>query len=169
MPDVFGKRALACLILISLPASSALSQGVGSKGNWQRIEADNGAVFQLDMSSIHRFGNGTAEATVYSVQGDAFNPENLRRLWFDCHGHYQDTTGPRISQTLYAAPHSMAGRISDIACVGAKDLTNGQEFKLDSVIPCRKAIIQLKFSRAERGKRCKVSWQKGLVIGVDFC
>jgi hypothetical protein len=127
VPDVFGKRALACLILISLPASSALSQGVGSKGNWQRIEADNGAVFQLDMSSIHRFGNGTAEATVYSVQGDAFNPENLRRLWFDCHGHYQDTTGPRISQTLYAAPRSMAGRISDIACVGAKDLTNGQE------------------------------------------
>jgi len=29
-------------------------------------------------------------------------------------------------------------------------------------------VFQLKFSRADRGKRCKVSWRKGLVIGVQF-
>jgi PilZ domain-containing protein len=30
-------------------------------------------------------------------------------------------------------------------------------------------VFQLKFSRADRGRRCKVSWRKGLVIGVEFC
>jgi len=29
-------------------------------------------------------------------------------------------------------------------------------------------VFQLKFSRADRGRRCKVSWRKGLVIGVQF-
>lgn len=28
--------------------------------------------------------------------------------------------------------------------------------------------FQLKFSRADRGRRCKVAWQKGFVIGVEF-
>src|SRR5262249_49985496 len=136
VPDMLDKRTLVCLILLWIPTSSALSQGAGGRGNWQRIEAEDGAIYQLDVSSIHRFRNGTAEATVYAVQGAGFNPESLHRLWFDCHGHYQDTTGPRISQTLYAAPRSIAGRISDIACVGAKDLTrsdpSGQESKSPS-------------------------------------
>ena len=30
-------------------------------------------------------------------------------------------------------------------------------------------VFQLKLSRADQGKRCKVSWQKGLLIGVEFC
>lgn len=30
-------------------------------------------------------------------------------------------------------------------------------------------VFQLKFSRADQGRRCRVSWQKGLVIGVEFC
>jgi hypothetical protein len=30
-------------------------------------------------------------------------------------------------------------------------------------------VFQLKFSLAEQGKRCKVSWQKGPVVGVEFC
>jgi hypothetical protein len=29
-------------------------------------------------------------------------------------------------------------------------------------------VFRLKFSRADQGRRCKVSWQKGLVIGVEF-
>jgi len=29
-------------------------------------------------------------------------------------------------------------------------------------------VFQLRFSRADRGKRCKVAWRKGLVIGVQF-
>jgi hypothetical protein len=29
--------------------------------------------------------------------------------------------------------------------------------------------FQLKFSRADKGKRCKVAWRKGLVLGVEFC
>jgi hypothetical protein len=30
-------------------------------------------------------------------------------------------------------------------------------------------VFQLKFSRADYGRLCKVAWRKGLVIGVEFC
>jgi hypothetical protein len=30
-------------------------------------------------------------------------------------------------------------------------------------------VFQLKLSRTDRGRRCKVSWRKGLVLGVEFC
>jgi hypothetical protein len=30
-------------------------------------------------------------------------------------------------------------------------------------------VFQLKFSRADHGRRCRVSWRKGLMIGVEFC
>lgn len=29
-------------------------------------------------------------------------------------------------------------------------------------------VFQLKFSRTDQGRRCKVAWQKGNLIGVEF-
>jgi hypothetical protein len=82
--------------------------------SWRTIEADNGAVVRIDVNSIFRYSNGTADIVTYAMEGDRYNPENQRKLWFDCQGHYRDETagGP----TLYAPPRSMVGRISDIAC-----------------------------------------------------
>jgi PilZ domain-containing protein len=31
------------------------------------------------------------------------------------------------------------------------------------------SVFQLKFSRADQGRCCKVLWRKGLVMGVKFC
>jgi len=51
--------------------------------------------------------------------------------------------------------------VLDISAGGAKIRVEDPAF----VTP----VFQLKFSRADQGRRCKVTWQKGLVIGVEFC
>lgn len=43
----------------------------------------------------------------------------------------------------------------------------GAKIKIDDPMFVR-PVFQLKFSRADQGRRCKVAWRKGLVIGVEF-
>ena len=43
----------------------------------------------------------------------------------------------------------------------------GAKIRIDD-LAFLKPTFQLKFSRADRGRSCKVSWQKGFVIGVEF-
>jgi hypothetical protein len=62
---------------------------------------------------FHHALNGTADAMVYSVEGNSNTPENLRSFWFDCQGHYRDQTGG-IGPTLFAPPRSVAGMLSNI-------------------------------------------------------
>src|SRR5882672_2068261 len=102
--------------------SPALPQGGNKQANWQSVEADNGAVYKIDMNSISHNNNGTADLVVYAVEGPGYNPANMRRLWFDCQGRYRDLSAPGIGPTQYAPPRSIAGRLSEIACAGAKDL-----------------------------------------------
>jgi hypothetical protein len=110
---------IAAAIGTAVFVSPALCQN-GDKANWQSVEADNGALYKIDLNSISHLNNGTADAIVYAVDGAGYNPENMRRLWFDCHGHYQDLTGPGVGPTQYAPPRSIAGRLSEIACASAK-------------------------------------------------
>jgi hypothetical protein len=51
--------------------------------------------------------------------------------------------------------------VLDISEDGAKIKVEGLMF----VAP----VFQLKFSHADHGRRCKVSWRKGLLIGIEFC
>jgi hypothetical protein len=51
--------------------------------------------------------------------------------------------------------------VLDISAGGAKIKVEDPAFV--------RPVFQLKFSRADQGRRCRVSWQKGLVIGVEFC
>ena len=90
------------------------------KSEWRAIEALDGSVYKIDQKSISHMNNGTAELIVYAVESDGYNPTNLKRLWFDCQGHYRDQTGG-IGPTLYAPPRSIAGQLSAIACAGARD------------------------------------------------
>jgi hypothetical protein len=101
-------------------ASSALSQGGNKPANWQSVEADNGAVYKINLNSISHNNNGTADVVIYAAEGPGYNPANMRRLWFDCQGRYRDLTAPGLP-TQYAPPRSIAGRLSEIACAGAKD------------------------------------------------
>jgi hypothetical protein len=107
-------------IVLLMSAHARAEQMVPYKSNWRSVEASNGAVYKIDMNSISYMNNGAAELIVYIVEGDDYDPRNVKRLWFDCHGHYRDQTNG-ISATLYAPPRSMAGQLSGIACAGAKD------------------------------------------------
>lgn len=112
----FGTIAVIALVVGPARAEQMLPY----KSDWRTIEAADGSVYKIDQKSISRMNNGTAELIVYAVEGDDYNPTNVKRLWFDCHGHYQDHTGG-ISATLYAPPRSIAGQLSAIACAGARD------------------------------------------------
>lgn len=124
MSDLLRKCFFFGLVLTSLSSASAIAQQANG-GNWQRVEADNGAVYQVDMSSIDRIRNGTATVRVWVVQGTNFNPRNLRWLWFDCRGAYRDISQAGHASTLYAPPRSVIGRISGIAC-GPPKGSNGR-------------------------------------------
>ena len=99
----------------------AVGQGSSSqyKSNWQKIEADNGAVYDIDLNSIMRY-NGMAEAMVYVVEGQYFNPMNLKQLFFDCRGHFMELTDAGLSPQIYAPPRSVAAQLATIACGGAR-------------------------------------------------
>jgi|SRR5665213_9116 len=87
---------------------------------WRRIEADNGEVTKIDMNSIEHFNNGTIDVAVYTyVPNTTFDPTRLRRLHFDCHGHFMDNDN--MSAMMDAAPRSVAGEVAAIVCAGAKD------------------------------------------------
>jgi hypothetical protein len=107
------KAAIAAFLLMCGSCHAAQS-------NWQTVEADNGAAYKVDLNSISHYARGDADMIVYSVDGPNYNPANLRRLYFDCRGHFRDEAGP-IGQIEYAPPRSVAGKMSDIACTGAKD------------------------------------------------
>jgi hypothetical protein len=58
----------------------------------EKIEADNGEATKIDMNSIEHFINGTADVVVYTyVPNTMFDPTRLKRLDFDCHGHFYGT------------------------------------------------------------------------------
>jgi hypothetical protein len=99
------------------------AQAAAKAARWKTIQADNGSVFKVELNSITHFNNGSADMVVYAVQSDAYDPRNLTRYIFDCHGHYMDTAN--MGTTLYAPPRSVAGQMANIACAGAKD-TRGQ-------------------------------------------
>jgi hypothetical protein len=46
--------------------------------------------------------------------------------------------------------------------------TGGAKIKIEDSLFVGPVFL-LKFSRADPGRRCKVSWRKGLVMGVEFC
>jgi hypothetical protein len=83
---------------------------------WKAIAADNGASFELDLNSISHNNQGGADAVIYAVEG-GFNPANMRRLIFDCRGHYMDADS---STSEYAPPNSVIGQIATIVCNKSK-------------------------------------------------
>jgi hypothetical protein len=92
------------------------------KPNWKRFEADNGAIYALDMNSISHlyYCGGCTDVVVCIVDNNMCLPPNVRRFRFDCHGHYMDTTNGGGSMQI-APPRSVVGQMAALACVGAKD------------------------------------------------
>jgi TPR repeat protein len=92
---------------------------------WQTIEADNGAVYALDLKSIVQMANGLGATSgvtvgVYVVEGELFDPNGLRSFIFDCAGHFQIFSGAGFSPMRYAPPRSIAAKIGILACASVK-------------------------------------------------
>jgi hypothetical protein len=92
-------------------AAAALAFIPSAHAAVQTVEADNGAVYRITETRPAVMGG--VEAIVYppSAPGDYVDPMGL---WFDCKGHMKrfDRMGPMT----YVPPHSVAGRIAQIAC-----------------------------------------------------
>jgi hypothetical protein len=88
---------------------------------WKRFEADNGAVYALEMNNIDHLDGcgGCADAVICVVDNNQCLPPNARRIRFDCHGHYIDVFGGGSMQI--APPRSVIGQMAAVACVGTKN------------------------------------------------
>lgn len=107
------------LLSVMILAAAASSPALSAAEDWRKLEAANGAVIAYDANSIAHHIGGGAEISVYAVEGETFNPRNLRRLVFDCQGHFFDTSA--MDRIEYAPPLSVVGRIGEIACADARD------------------------------------------------
>lgn len=107
------------LATVTIAALLTSSTAFPQAPNWRDVGAANGAIYKVNMNSISPDADGSTEVIVYAVEGSTFNPDNLRRLWFTCKGHYRDLTVPGIGPLQYAPPRSIAGRIGEIACAAA--------------------------------------------------
>lgn len=84
----------------------------GPRGmKWHKFEADNGAVYALDLNSIVRTSNA-ATAAMCIIDNDICIPLNVRGLVFDCAGHYSIERSPM----LIAPPRSVIGQMAILAC-----------------------------------------------------
>jgi hypothetical protein len=87
------------------------------KISWKRFEADNGAVYVMDMNSISHMQTcaGCADATICTVDNNQCIPPNMRAIRFDCRGHYLDIMSRGDLQM--APPRSVIGQMAAVACV----------------------------------------------------
>jgi hypothetical protein len=87
-------------------------------GCWERVEAENGAAYMIDLGLIQSFGAG-ATTSIYNDEGGTFNVMNLKRWYFTCDGHFSVMENYGSGPTVYAPPHSVAAHMSNIVCAGA--------------------------------------------------
>lgn len=110
-------------ILVVLIAGALLTSGSANaqlpNRKWKMIEADNGAIFGIDLNSIEHWNAGQASATTCVAENNICPPSNMARLMFDCRGHYSDLD--RGGDLALAPSRSVVGRMAEIACAGAKD------------------------------------------------
>jgi len=80
----------------------------------QSVEADNGLIYRV--IEITHGRSGSAQASVYSPEDD------LLSISFDCAGHMMiySTDAHSFGPSQTVPPRSVAGKIAQLACAGAK-------------------------------------------------
>jgi hypothetical protein len=103
----------ALLGVFLLAATNALAQNPVQI--WKQIEADNGAIYAIDLNSISHNSNGPgAFAIICIMERNACPLMNMTRVVFDCQGKYTDVDHGNAIRL--APPRSVAGRLANIAC-----------------------------------------------------
>jgi hypothetical protein len=115
-----GMKAISIVMVTTGPLlTSGPASAQQSSQKWKMLEADNGAVFGIDLNSIEHWNAGQAMAITCVAENNPCPPANMARLMFDCRGHYWDVD--RGGDLVLAPPRSVVGRMAEIACAGAKD------------------------------------------------
>jgi hypothetical protein len=120
----FGKHGIISVVVLGLITPVGLVKAQNPVQNWKRVEADNGAIYGIELNSITRFLNGTVLATTCTADNGRCPPQNWSRLWFDCRGHYRDVD--RDANAMIAPPRSVVGQMADIACTHTAEIKPGQ-------------------------------------------
>ena len=89
--------------------TGALAQTPYKPSYSEKIEADNGAVYAIDLKSARHFGANVL-AGVYDEGRGGIIP-----MFFDCAGHMGQMGGPMS----YVPPRSVGARLAAIACAEA--------------------------------------------------
>jgi hypothetical protein len=100
-PETEGERARAAL-------DEKNAATYRSQSRWETVEADNGAIYKVDLGHIEVIGRGVS-AQVVKDEGDEVVPYAIT---FDCNGHYIMAN----SGWQFAPPRSVIGRIAALAC-----------------------------------------------------
>lgn len=82
---------------------------------WYEIKGGNGERMRIDLNSIKQAGSSQVIVYLFNPATHNFDPSGLRRLTFDCNGHYMDTTGD-FSPWFDAPPNSLVGVAAHLAC-----------------------------------------------------
>jgi hypothetical protein len=106
--------------LFNLNATSA-DQILPYKSDWMEVKATDGSIYKIDRKSIYHFSNASSEVIVFAVHDGPYDPRYVRRLWFDCQGHFQDHTAGASPTTEHMPPGSVAAQLSAIACSRTAD------------------------------------------------
>ncbi len=114
-PEAPVKQELSAVLMNCQPDGHIRCEDDLFQKKWLRLIAADGEITKVDTN--FRRSNGGTVAFVYSypAAGRMFDPSRLRRLLFDCAGHYMDITGP-AGPEMDAPPLSIAGRIATMAC-----------------------------------------------------
>jgi hypothetical protein len=116
----FLKTSVFWVFLFASPTAWAQN----ATQDFKKVEADNGSAYAIDLNSIAKRGRETV-AIICPVEAGVCVPRNMFRVAFDCKGHYVDIDhggGPTA-----APPHSLIGRMADIACAKTSSRLNKEE------------------------------------------
>ena len=105
-------RFLITLAAMTAFSGAAASQNANQPKYSDKIEADNGAVYAVDLSTARHFG-GLVQAGVYDLNRGIIV---AAPMWFQC-AYAQIGTDPR--QMSYVPPRSVGARLLAIACAEA--------------------------------------------------
>jgi hypothetical protein len=136
MVGKFDRAGLSVAILLMV-AQTATAQNPIQK--WQRLTADNGAGFAVDLNSISRFSDGSVWMITCALDNDRCPPPNQSRFKFDCRGHYLDID--RHGSLQIAPPQSVVGRMAEIACNRSTN-TGGEPAQRPAPTSDQKAAIE---------------------------
>lgn len=98
--------------------ATALASGADATGKWTTIRSDSGdeARYMVIGLADPTHSQRALDIAIYKGGPGAYDPEALRRVTFDCAGHFWDSTGPGVGPIEHTSPHSFEGAIASAVC-----------------------------------------------------